>query len=38
MLTLARLISHDFLACWIAGLCLLALAVAVLHHGLRAPR
>lgn len=38
MLTLAHLIHHDFFAAWIAGLCLLALAVAVLHLELRAPK
>jgi hypothetical protein len=36
MLTLAHLIHANFLAAWIAGLCLLAVAIAVLHYELRA--
>lgn len=38
MLTLAHLIADNFLAAWIAGLFLLAVAIAVLHYELRAPR
>jgi hypothetical protein len=31
-------VSHNFGACWVAGLVLAAVAVAVLHYELRARR